>query len=198
MALPVFTAADYLASFLAMLPRGRAWPRDADTIMVQQLAKLTPTWARLDARAQNLIVDGFPSTTVEMLPEWEASLGLPDPCAGESPTLQARRAQVVARFIGQGGQSIPYFIAFAAALGYSITTTEYAPFRAGYSRAGDPVNGQDWAFALAFNAPLNTITWFSAGLSAAGEPLAAWGNAVLECELRRIAPAHTVPLFDYS
>lgn len=48
------------------------------------------------------------------------------------------------------------------------------------------------------NAPKNTVTRFAAGVSAAGEPLATWGNAVLECELQALTPAHTVLQFHYA
>ncbi|MDN8077372.1 DUF2313 domain-containing protein [Burkholderia vietnamiensis] len=146
----------------------------------------------------NLLVDAFPATAVQLLPEWESALGLPDPCAGESPTLAGRQQQVVARFTNSGGQSIPYFIAFAKTLGYSVTATEFTPFRVGQQAMGSPVANQDWAFVWRINAPAETITYFSAGQSAVGEPLAIWGSNVLECELSAIKPAHTILNFSYG
>jgi uncharacterized protein YmfQ (DUF2313 family) len=50
------------------------------------LSGFTPAFERLTARANNLLIDAFPGSTYELLPEWEATLGLPDPCAGEAPT----------------------------------------------------------------------------------------------------------------
>ncbi len=195
---PLYSAEDFTRALQALLPRGRVWPREEDTEQTTTLKGLAPSCERLNARANNLLIDGFPASTLELLPEWEATLGLPDPCAGEAATLQQRRNQVVARFIAGGGQSIPYFIDFAADLGYSITITQYAPFRAGHSHAGDPCGSEDWFFTWAVNAPLNTITYFRAGQSTAGEPLASWGNDVLECELNAIKPAHTILQFHYS
>lgn len=198
MSAPQFVAADYLAALQALLPRGRVWPRDPSTVQASVLTGLTPTYERQNARANQLLVDAFPVSTIELLPEWEESLGLPDPCARASPTIAARRAQVVARLEAQGGQSAAYFIALALSLGYVITITEFSPARVGIARAGQPLNGVDWAHAWQVNAALHTVVRAQVGVSQAGEPLAYWNNAVLECELRAVMPAHTVVIFSYT
>lgn len=198
MAAPNYQSSDFLSALQALMPRGLVWPRDPTSVMAQVMAGLAPTWARHTERNNNLLVDAFPATAVELLPEWESALGLPDPCAGVAPTVSARQAQVVARFAGSGGQSAAYYIAYAAILGYTITITEFAPARAGQLRAGQPLNGAAWAFAWRINAPLNTVVKAKVGSARAGDPLASWGNAVLQCELSEIAPAHTILIFAYS
>lgn len=195
---PNFKAADFLAAMQALLPRGRVWPRDADTVQTKVIAGLAPSYERQTARANYLLVDAFPATTYELLPEWEATLGLPDACAGAAPTIQQRRAQVVARLTNLGGASIPYLIGFAASLGYTVTITQYTQARAGMLKAGQPCCGYDWNFAWKITAPLNTVVRAVAGAMAAGDPLAAWGNQVLECEFRAVMPAHTIPIFAYA
>jgi uncharacterized protein YmfQ (DUF2313 family) len=194
---PNLTSADYLRAFQALMPRGRVWPSDSDAAQAQVFAGLTQIYARNTARANQLLVDAFPGTTYELLPEWEATLGLPDPCAGSAPTIQQRRNQVVARLANSGGQSIAYFVKFAAQLGYSITITQYSQARAGILKAGQPVNGYAWNFAWKVTAPLNSVVRAVAGAMGAGDPLAAWGNNVLECEVRAVMPAHTIPIFSY-
>jgi uncharacterized protein YmfQ (DUF2313 family) len=198
MAAPNYQASDFLTALQALMPRGLAWPRDPSSVMAQVEAGLSPTWQRLTQQNNNLLVDAFPATSDQLLPEWEAALGLPDPCAGESPTLQGRQQQVVARFTNSGGQSIAYFVAYALTLGYAVTVTEFAPFRAGQSAAGAACGIVDWAFTWQINAPPETVTYFCAGLSGAGESLADWGNAVLECEMNAIKPAHTILNFTYG
>lgn len=195
---PAYTAADYLSALQSLLPRGHAWPRAPGAVQTSALAGLTPIYERHNLRANHLLVDAFPTTTLELLPEWEAALGLPDPCAGIAPTLQARRAQVVARFTSAGGQSVLYIKAVALSLGYVIDITQFIPARAGILRAGQPVCGNDFAHAWRVTAALNTKFAFRAGASLAGEPLSSIGNAVLECELRQIAPAHTTVFFTYT
>lgn len=195
---PQYSAADFLAALQALLPRGRVWPREADAVQSQAISGLVPVYVRNNLAAAGLLVDAFPATTFQLLPEWEATMGLPDPCAGISPTIQARRAQVVARFTGIGGQSVAYMVGYAQSLGYAITITQFAPARVGQSRVGQPLCGVAWAHAWRINAAINTINHSRVGTAAVGEPLASWGNTVLECELAAIAPAHTTIIFAYS
>ncbi|WP_227105123.1 YmfQ family protein [Chromobacterium rhizoryzae] len=195
---PNYSAADYLAAMQNLLPQGKAWPREPGAAQTQALSGLAPVYARQHARANNLLADAFPATAYELLPEWESTLGLPDPVLGMASTVQGRRQQVVAKLTAVGGQSAAYYQSLAAALGYSITVTNYAPFRCGQSSAGQPVGSQDWCHTWSVNSALNTIIRFSAGQSGAGEPLASWGNAPLQSQIQAAAPAHTVVQFHYS
>lgn len=198
MGAPVYSSEDYLNALQALMPRGRVWPKDPNSVQARTLACFTPTFERSNQAAADLLVDAFPSTSVDLLPEWEAALGLPDPCAGAQPTIQLRQQQVVARFTNSGGQSITYFVNYAAALGYNVTITQFAPFRFGQNTFGTPMYGVAWAFAWQVNAPGFSIEQFKFGADAFGEPFAYWDNNVMQCELQRIAPAHTTLLFDYS
>lgn len=198
MSAPQYSAEDFLSALLNLMPRGAVWPRDPDSTVSKTLGTLAPTWARHTQRNNYLIQDAFPSATVELLHEWEQTLGLPDPCAGISPTLQGRQAQVLARLTANGGQSIQYFTDYAAALGYTITISEYSPFRVGQHRMGTPINGPDWAHAWSVRSAINTVTQFRIGSSGMGEPLQSWGNDVLQCVINEIKPAHTALNFIYS
>ncbi|WVR18345.1 hypothetical protein y223_00065 [Bordetella phage PY223] len=182
----------------ALLPQGLAWPRESDARMRALTRALAEEFARVDARGDDLLREVLPSTTVEMLSDWERAAGLPDPCVPSGQTLQERRNALLSRLAGTGGQSRAFFIELAAYLGFTITITEFRPFRAGISHAGDALYNDDWRHAWRINAPETTIIEFRAGLSAAGEPLRKWGNELLECVLNRIKPAHTVLLFGYG
>ena len=76
---PLYSAEDYRAQLVALLPRGRAWPKEPGSVQHQVMAGFAPMFVRLDQRSQQLVFDAFPGNTVELLPEWEAALGLPDP-----------------------------------------------------------------------------------------------------------------------
>jgi uncharacterized protein YmfQ (DUF2313 family) len=195
---PIYSSADYLGALQSLLPPGRAWPRELSSILARSMAGLAPVYARNHARAANLLTDAFPATTVELLPEWESTLGLPDSTLGMADTTQGRRAQVVARLTAIGGQSSAYYTQLAAKLGFSISITNYAPFRCGQSRAGQPVGGVEWFFTWSVNASANTVIRFSAGQSGAGEPLGSWGSAVLQSQLAAVAPGHAILQFRYT
>ena len=134
-----------------------------------------------------------------MLPEWESSLRLPDDCAiGESGGVSDRQRAVVAKLISTGGLNRDYYIRVAAALGYTITITQFRPAMSGMSVCGDALNGDEWPFTWRINAPQTTIKYSLAGTSYCGDPLASWGNKQLECSINKIAPSHLNIIFNYS
>jgi uncharacterized protein YmfQ (DUF2313 family) len=47
------------------------------------------------------------------------------------------------------------------------------------------------------NSALSTITDITVD-SLVDEPIASWGNALLECVIKRLKPAHTSVIFGYS
>jgi len=195
---PLFSASDYQGALQALMPRGRIWPRDPDTVQTALLAGVAQSGARYDGALQSLLADAFPATAVGLLPEWEAALGLPDPCAGESPLLAQRQGHVVARLTDTGGQSVGHFVNFAAQLGFTVTTAEFGPARFGHACFGTPGYGPAWAFVWQIDAPQVTRAFAQYGDAAFGEPYSTSSNTVLECELRARSPAHTVLLFSYS
>lgn len=195
---PLFAAADFGAAFLALLPNGPVWPRDADAVLARTAGALAPTYERMTMRAAQLLQEAPAGGLVEVLPEWEATLGLPDPCLGPSPTIAQRQRGVRAAVAAKGGQSIPYYTMVAAALGYPITVVEYASARTDVLAADDPVYGPDWDYAWQVTLPSTVVVEFAADVSFADDPLASWGSHEAECTIRRIAPAHTVLSFAYS
>lgn len=192
-------AAAYTRALKGLLPSGKAWPAEVGSTMHKVLQAIADELARIDGRAAELIEEFDPRTTNELLTDFERVYGLPDPCLeGATQTVVERRNALVAKVVNLGGQSRAYFIALADALGYTITITEFSPFVAGGSEAGDPLTNGDWAFAWQVNAPETTVTEFRVGLSGCGDPLRSWGNELLECVIDRQKPAHTFVLFAYG
>jgi uncharacterized protein YmfQ (DUF2313 family) len=92
----------------------------------------------LHARACDLLVrESDPGQKVELLAAWERAYGLPDHCSPLNATIQDRQAALVARIASRGEQWIAHYVAVAAALGYTITITEFRQFGVGKSRVGD-------------------------------------------------------------
>jgi uncharacterized protein YmfQ (DUF2313 family) len=169
---PNLTQADFLQALQALMPRGKAWPRDPAATLTATLNGLAAIFATQTAAANGLLVDAFPSTTVHLLTEWQSTLAQPDP-AGPTPANLAQAQQFVkAKFGLPGGQSVQSFLDFATAYGITITVDVRAPFRAGQSRAGQQVGTSDWFFG-----------WY------VHLPTADAGYAGLITE---ISPAHTV------
>lgn len=197
MAAPNYTASDYLGALLALLPRGRAWPRDADAPQVQALAGLAPSLARVNGRANQLLVDAFPGTTYELLQEWESTLGLPDPCIGTDGSYQQRLSLVTSRFAGQGGQSVSYYTAVAKSVGYDISIQQFHQYTV-TDDCSMGLCGADWNHAWSVISAASDGTHVRNVNDDVGTALASWGNPVLECLMTRYKPAHTVVLFAYT
>ena len=194
---PIFTAEDYQRALWSLMPRGRAWNKEPGSVQSQFLLGLAQSLARVNDRANGLITDSFPAGTYELLPEWEESVGLPDLCAGLADTVQGRRAAMLAKLLGTGGQSVPYLIEYARTLGFDITIQEYVATRAGAMMAGYPLRGEGWGNCWAINCLSNTMIFFRAGESTAGEPLRSWNNAPLICAMNKVSPVHTILQFIY-
>lgn len=199
MAGALFTNADYQAALLALFPRGRVWPRDPGSLQARLAGGFAPTLGRVDARAQQLLFDAFPANTVELLGEWEATLGLPDPCEGEGQTLEQRRAQVLIKLFDGGGQSIAYYTTVLSRLGYTnAVITEFAPFRVGHSGVGAPINGGAWWYVWNIHLPDARAFFFRVGVSGVGEPLSTYTDESVFCVLELIKPAHTIVTYSFG
>jgi uncharacterized protein YmfQ (DUF2313 family) len=207
-----YTPEDFTNVMLDLLPWGMVWPREPDTDLVRTWSGLAVEYSRLHQRDCDLLAESYPGTCVETISDWERVCGLPDPCTGPLDTLQERRQAVLAKLAARGGQSRQYYIDLAAIYGYTITITEYRPFIAGVSAAGDACWYQspcipdqwtqssrrfrDWWFVWSVDyQPALVVTYFRAGQSCAGDPLATWDNDLLRCIIEQTKPAHTVVLY---
>lgn len=195
----LYSQNDYATALGALLPTGRAWPRASKTVQAAVLRALGNSFQRSDNDAVNLITGAFPATATVMLSEWESSLGLPNDCSiGEIGGISDRQRSVVSKLISTGGLNRDYYIRVAAALGYTITITQFRPAISGMSVCGDALNGDEWPFTWRINAPGTTIKYALSGASYCGDPLASWGNKQLECAINKIALSHLNLIFSYS
>lgn len=193
------TAADYLEQLKTLLPPGQAFPREAGTTLHSLLDGMSIELARVDARGEALPLEAIPSSSSELLVDWERVAGLPDKCSGVlEETLQGRKSVLLAKLSSTGGQSAAYFVELAASLGYVVTIEQFRPFRVGLSSVGDALTNGAWVFTWRIKAPAVTVTSFRVGQSAVGERLRTWGNDTLECKINQLKPAHTIALFAYG
>ena len=174
-----YSADQFLTQLQALLPIGRAWPRESGAQMTQLLAAMAEEYARADGRGIDLLTELDPRTTVEMIGDWETLLGLPDACTPIADTLEDRRLAVIQRLVSLGGQSRAFFVDLADRLGYLAEVEEHAEAQIG-DHIGDRLNGVAWAFAWT----LRTLP------PIADDPFG------LQCQVRRGKPAHTEVLFE--
>lgn len=193
----------YLGLIRKIFPRGKAWERifDADS----NLSKLSDAYAeeleRIHTRSNELIREVDPRTTLQLLPDWERLLGLPDQCDNsEDQTVQERRTRVLQVLTTRGGQNEAFYKELASNFGYDvdvISAEDQPPFVAG-SRAGDRLTNGDWRYAFVIKAPADFLIRFRAGQGTAGDPLVKVGNDTLQCLMEKHKPAHTIVLFSFG
>lgn len=169
----------YAAQQRALSQRGALWQRLRGPVVTGLRLAFADTAASFHEALERLRIERDPRTTSELLPEWEASCGLPDGCIPGGGSIEQRRAAVVGRLRATGGVSPAYFVRVAAAAGYTITVESVAP--------------AVWRV----HAPAVTITEMTCN-DTCNDALRVWGNEQLECLLGRVAPAHTVVQFAYG
>lgn len=154
--------------------------------------------ADAEADAAILMDEIDPRQAVRLLTDFERVLG-PDPCGRDlgERTLEQRQRQAHQRWTARGGQSIPYFVETAARLGAVVEVEEFWPSQAGVLRAGQPLVAEGEQFTWRIRLPLISQWLFRAGQNVAGDPLGGYALSDIECELRRLKPAHTQLVFAY-
>ncbi|WP_421793395.1 YmfQ family protein [Hydrocarboniphaga effusa] len=171
----------YAAQLTALLPRGKLWESLATMLPWQRLLlAFGDGLARFHAAVLERTVEADPRTTSELLPEWEATVGLPDHCLPNGGSTEQRREAVVARLVATGGSSVAYFTELADAYGYAITI-DYPALH---------------TFRVTTPAETSLVNMTCNGTC--NDALQSFGNEQLECLLTRVKPAHTAILFAYG
>jgi uncharacterized protein YmfQ (DUF2313 family) len=181
------TAEKYSRMLKQILPPGALWLLEADRVLARLLLALGDELTRASERAAALVEEADPRTATETLDEWERLLGLPDSAISVIPATAAeRRLAITQKLISQGGQRAAYYVALAAACGYTVTVED--GFSSDVTRAGTAVAG-DFLEGLG-----NAFTWNVVVEAPSGTALS---HAELEAVLNRAKPAHTTITFEY-
>jgi uncharacterized protein YmfQ (DUF2313 family) len=202
-----------------LLPLGKAWEtiKENNNELFEGIAT---EYCRVDGRATDLLREIDPGDSVELLPDWEALLGIPDECSPENPTLQERQAQARQKLAAVGGMSAAFYEQLAASLGFPAVVTDYQSFRVGRQRVGDPLsnpfdNDRDrfrvgrnrvgdilvrhgWRFCFKVDLEASVVEPFRVGNNRVGDPLVSFGNELLECTFKKLKPAHTCVFFTFG
>lgn len=199
------TADTLLPQLLALTPRGPAWGTDeagdgngSSPLMLKFWRAIAGWMAANYAIDFTLAAQALPSLISWSLADWEAELGLPDPCIGPLAGNAARIAAVRARYAGLGGQSPNFYICLGRSLGFQVCRIEeFAACRVG-AKCGDQIWGANAEACWRVHADPVAVSYARCGSARAGDKLASWGNALLECAISRVAPAHTIAIFAYD
>ena len=118
----------YAQALSHLLPTGFAWPRHADSVMMRWVAGVGGVVDEFERFCLQTYQQWLPHRTCSRIEEWEAALGLPDPCTGYVADPLLRQALMLARLRGfafaypdSSPAATGNIEAMCAALGYTVT-----------------------------------------------------------------------------
>ena len=195
----------YVSQLLSLLPNGFLWDKISDTNLKKMLIALATELVNSHIRLEKLTLEAVPTTTDELLEEWEKLLGLPDACSllkfnGES-TLNERKALILARIANKKPCTKAFLESFIESLGYKAEVSVLKPFVLGLSRAGDALNGaNENRFFILVKLLEQKVEYFRFGKSEMGkDPMGRIDYAKdLECYLKKYTPAYTRVCIGYK
>jgi uncharacterized protein YmfQ (DUF2313 family) len=181
---------EWLGATMDLLPQGIAWPRDPGSNLGKLLGVIADERQADHERALVLLeVEGFPTTSVELLPDWEQDVGLPDPCKPLPGSLAERWAALADIFFADHPPTPANMVLWASQAGWNVTIREQRDFVAGISQAGDAVGESDFVWVVTVLDQART--YFRPSQSTSGEPLWNFPDlSTLQCVLRRANPGH--------
>lgn len=191
------------ADLLALAPQGWVWPHLAQSAPESQFETLFKPLAQgiaeVEATAEAMMAEIDPRTANLLLTDFERVLG-PDPCGRDPSTLslEQRRQLAHQRWTARGGASIAYFVGLAAKRGVAITISENRVSQAGELVAGEELIEPPDQFIWTVNLALLGETLFVADDGQAGDRLYDLTLSDVECDIRRLKPAHTEVVFNYE
>lgn len=191
---------DIRAEMVALLPDGWVWPkRSQDTLIAALLEPMAGELSLVEQTAAAMIDELDPRSASLCLMDYERVLG-PDPCGRDTSqmSLADRRQLAHQRWTARGGASRAYFIGLAAKRGVAITISENSVTYAGEMVAGDELVDWPQQFIWTVHLAFTGETLFEAGEGQAGDRLYDLIISDIDCDIRRLKPAHTEVVFDYG
>jgi uncharacterized protein YmfQ (DUF2313 family) len=187
---------DILASYL---PPGKAFmaKKLPESNLYKFLKACALSYIVMDDNIQGLFLELDPTTTEDLISEWEQEFGIPDACLDVETTLEERRANVLAKITMDGVTTVEDFERLADVYDMPIVVTpgfdETAlPFVLGQSVLGGSVS----LFTMFVDFPkefsINKLP-FTLGL----DKLGTFNSNVVECLFNRVKPVNVQALYRY-
>lgn len=191
----------YMQQLVELMPTGPAWDAEQASNTMAVLGVIASEFAYIHERADSVLREAIPSSTITLLEDWEGAAGLPDSCSPLADTRPERVEALVSKITRIGGQSKQFFIDLAASLGYEIVITEHKPFMCGISHCGTDVltEGHDSRFVWHVSVLHAKLLYLRCGSSTIDQRLLDFRQADdLACLFHKLKPAHTELIIGYE
>lgn len=194
------TETDYRHQVNALLPRGLIWHRTVGTALDAILFALEREAARVDGRISDVIEEADPRTSIEELERWFSDWGVPSDClkALGDPSQEQIRQELLAKITSNMGLTKAFFESLGATLGYNTTVETYEEHDVNRS-VEYALYDETWTAVMTMVVKVSgryLVREFTTQWNA-NNALAEWGETLLECVIRALAPAHVRVIFQY-
>lgn len=194
------TGDQLLPQIICLAPRGRAWQTDevnapvGSTVQHRVWGVVADALASAYASLTRAVGAAYPSAADDGgIQSWEYDYGLPDPCLGRAPGLEARRQAVRGALVAADDASIQSMVCAAERIGFPIEIEEWDAFECGWTGFGEAGFGSaDLAFEFLVIAPTLPLTWIAFGEIGFGdEGFGSFPPDGLVCLIQHIKHSHT-------
>lgn len=199
----MFTAKDYLHQVEHLMPRGPAWlSRKGSTLDALKYA-LARECARADVRASQVLDENDPRTASETLQQWFFDYDVPSECLTAFSDgyigLEELRSELLTKIAAHSGLTKEFFESLAGVFGYDAEVRTFPEHNVG-SDVNAAFYDASWISTFVLNVNVRGESGYRQFTvnDDCGMPLATWGNAVLECTIRSLAPAESNVIFTYE
>jgi len=119
------TIAEHTQALTSYLPGGRLFAaRNKSTSNIYKLMTgIANEFLTADELIKTFRIEIIPSLTEDLIPEWEAALGIPDDCFKGNGTTSERRIHILAKLSSLGVQTVTDFETLALVFGVTVTVT---------------------------------------------------------------------------
>jgi uncharacterized protein YmfQ (DUF2313 family) len=180
------TKQDYIRMFTQLLPPGDAWEASENSFLYNIFAGWAEECIRFEQRMLDLMDESDPRYTLELLPDFENDLGLPDQCfLTAEATIDQRRQEVVNILRNrQGLFSLPQIREVSAMFGFEVEVEEGIPSYFG-GRFGSRFSPDESKYYITIRQISGNIIRARFGASHFGERFTKFDNELLYCVLLR-------------
>jgi len=196
-----FTAKDYAYQLDELLPRGPIWKRRQGTVLDAFIFALSNELARVNNKAESILDEADPRTSMELLENWFNDWGIPSAClaALADPSLEEKRKELITKIISSRSLTAEFFKEVAETLGYECEIVTYSAFTVA-DTVEKPLFGTEWntSYAMGIRVKSQSPTKLFTANWTVDQPLAVWGDQLFECLMRELIPAHVIAIFEYQ
>ena len=196
-----YTAKDYAYQLDELLPRGPIWKRRQGTLLDAFIFALSNELARVSNKAEGILDEADPRTSIELLEEWFNDWGIPSACltALADPNQEQKRRELITKIISSRSLTAEFFKEVAESIGYECEIVTYSAFTVA-DTVDKALYGTEWntSYSMGIRVKSQSPTRLFTTNWTVDQPLAVWGDSLFECLMRELIPAHVVAIFEYE